>query len=501
MDSAPVFRSFFIYQRLNSIGIPFLFATLLFVVTNSIFVPVIFVFLALFLVILAALKGESEVRWTLLFAATGLAFSLILVGSEMLRDRHLLSFDGTAASVRGYVVETGEDYFDLKTYTLPRGRIRVKTDQIGVPGERIRISLFLSSAVEKSDKQEGVDLLAYPEGKWEVTGKSVLLSLISSGRERLKVHFGTSPTGAFCRAILLGDRSEMPKEDEAAFRKIASSHILAISGLHVSTILGFVLLLAKALSLTRRQSAVLMLPIIVFLYLFTGAQVSVFRACTMATFPLAGTLFRRRSDSVTALIFAACLLVAGEMHCIVSPSFLLSFTATFGILVAASPLIDQLEWNLLSVKMKDRRWYHKSAVLFMGSVVMASCVFVISFPVQLLLFGETCPFAPLFSLFLIPLMTPVLLLTLLSAILSFLPLSLTLFHRISQTALSLFLALIRSLAAASPSPVDFGDLAPLFALLVLGVLGVFMIGKVKISHLFSLHLFLLFLCVVAQVLF
>ena len=125
------------------------------------------------------------------------------------------------------------------------------------------------------------------------------------------------------KALLLGLRAELPEEVVEDFRASGTSHLLAISGLH----LGILLLMALGLlqwALGRHTSTPILLALaLVWLYVaVSGAPASVVRAAIMGSVYLAALgLGRPRESLLPALAFSVLVMTALDPR-VVSPNFL-----------------------------------------------------------------------------------------------------------------------------------------------------------------------------------
>lgn len=137
--------------------------------------------------------------------------------------------------------------------------------------------------------------------------------------------------GGVMRAMLLGDKTELDEETKNIYQKSGMSHLLAISGLHIS-IVGtglYKLLRKKGCSFGLSGGAGL---ILVLLYgAMTGMSVSTARAVTMFALAAAADFLGRSYDMLTALAAAALLLLLEQPLYVRSASFLLSFGAVLGV--------------------------------------------------------------------------------------------------------------------------------------------------------------------------
>ena len=152
------------------------------------------------------------------------------------------------------------------------------------------------------------------------------------------------PQASMGQALLLGLRDNLPDELVEDFRATGSSHILAISGLHVGILLALSLSVSRWL-LGRRRHLYLLAPFaLIWLYvLLSGMSPSAARAAIMGTAYLVALLTGRPSSVLPALGLAAAVMVAVSPEVLLSVSFQLSFTAMVGITTLSEPLSRSIQ--------------------------------------------------------------------------------------------------------------------------------------------------------------
>jgi ComEC/Rec2-related protein len=216
-------------------------------------------------------------------------------------------------------------------------------------------------------------------------------------RERLKSQFLEKmplESGAFMRAILLGDRSELPKRVKESFRNSGTMHILAISGLHVALIAAVFLSFFKLLRIKRKIYYMLTMLGLVFLMILTGSNASVVRAAIMCIIFLTGRLLGRPVDVYNSLGAAAFFIMAVNPKDVFSVGFQLSFAAVLSI-VYLSPRLTRF------VK-KDLNFYVKKYLLNPFAVSVSATLG--TFPFILYYFRMGTPIAVISNILIIPLM-------------------------------------------------------------------------------------------------
>ena len=164
-------------------------------------------------------------------------------------------------------------------------------------------------------------------------------------RERLAAHVidrvGQGGAGGIAAALVTGAQGAIPDEDAEAMRVSGLAHLLSISGLHVTAVVGATMwLVLRLLALSPTLALAWRLPLVaagaaavvaVGYTLLTGAEVPTVRSCVAALMVLAALAAGR--EPVTLRLVAAgalfCLLVWPES--LTGPSFQLSFAAVTAI--------------------------------------------------------------------------------------------------------------------------------------------------------------------------
>jgi len=156
-------------------------------------------------------------------------------------------------------------------------------------------------------------------------------------REKLE-HYLTKREAGVMSAMLLGDRSHMPKDIRALFVRTGTAHILAISGLHIGILTGLLFVLIRFLPLPRKYQYVLLIFILSVYVILSGLRASVLRATLMAVIFIGGLIWERKSFGLNSLCLAGCILLIYEPYLLFDVGFQLSFTCVLFILLGASSL-------------------------------------------------------------------------------------------------------------------------------------------------------------------
>jgi competence protein ComEC len=142
----------------------------------------------------------------------------------------------------------------------------------------------------------------------------------------------TSPPGrGMLKALLIGERGEIPPETREAFIAAGAVHILAISGLHLGIIVTLIFFAIKGiLKLServllrydiRKIAALATLPPLLAYILITGFPISTIRAGIMASCFLGAILINRQRNTLNTLCFAAFIILLASPTSLWDPSF------------------------------------------------------------------------------------------------------------------------------------------------------------------------------------
>ena len=163
------------------------------------------------------------------------------------------------------------------------------------------------------------------------------LQWIYSLREQLSTSLARAlpePQGSLAQGILLGMRRNIPNPLNQTFSRTGTAHLLAISGLHISIIIGMLLSFGILVFGRQRSTYIWLALVATWLYaLLTGMRPPVIRAAIMGSLFLMAEYLGRQRSAITALAFAAAVMVGIQTQLLWSVSFQLSFLAMTGLIV------------------------------------------------------------------------------------------------------------------------------------------------------------------------
>jgi competence protein ComEC len=244
---------------------------------------------------------------------------------------------------------------------LPRRlRIRLRANDPAAfgPGDTLRLRAMLSPPAPPAypgawDLQRdaffaGLGGYGFALGPAEVvvhaepSGPALWIAALRSGIAARVGAALSGPEGAIATTLLTGFTSAIPEADKAAFRDSGLAHLLAIAGLHIGIVMGWVMLVVRvglaawpyvALRWPTKQIAVLAaLGAGGFYMLLTGAHVPIMRSFAMACLVALAVLAGRRALSLRGLALAAVAIMLLAPNEVLGVSFQMSFSAVLALI-------------------------------------------------------------------------------------------------------------------------------------------------------------------------
>lgn len=154
-------------------------------------------------------------------------------------------------------------------------------------------------------------------------------------RQRLIESLKTSDEQSFAvlAAMTLGDKSLLSQQTKDDYSVSGASHVLALSGLHLTIIYGIIIIMLFRVP----YKELIALPAVWTYVVFVGMSASVMRAATMLTIYAFVSLLNRDKYSLNALALAVLILLVVNPLSLYDISFQMSFMALLGILIFQSP--------------------------------------------------------------------------------------------------------------------------------------------------------------------
>ena len=331
-------------------------------------------------------KGRARAHLALLGAAIGL-FAFFVQEHFLAAPSDALAGEKRVISVR---VTDYPDIYDTSEYItvcvrdpdLPGVKCRIASYDTEnftalTPGDELSVPVKLLPARERNGQSvdtyaaQGIFLRATATGAPEITGRwdfSFLYAPKALCRAIGEICRSVFPPDVqpFLTALLTGDKTDL-YDDGAHYYALADAglaHVVAVSGMHIAFLMGFLFLL-----IGRRPWAVAVsLPVLLLFAAMTGFTPSVTRAAVMQFFLLAAPLFGRERDGVTSLLTALALLLLLNPSACASVSLQLSFSSVAGIWFLSDRMYRALSRRIEDLKIAENRHVRRVLLFAAGSV-------------------------------------------------------------------------------------------------------------------------------------
>ncbi len=188
---------------------------------------------------------------------------------------------------------------------------------------------------------------------------------------------------SLCTAMITGDKNMLTNSVRSQFKTLGLSHLLVVSGLHMSIIAAFLYVTAKRIFKNAYLAAFVEFIGIAAFALITGFGFSVCRAFLMCSLIILARVFHSKTDALNSLGIAAALMSL-DPFCAGDIGLLWSFSSVFAIIT----LTDRIKQKLFGKSDDDKKRYSGFAEL----VSAALAAFVGSLPFIVLVTKEFSPY-------------------------------------------------------------------------------------------------------------
>lgn len=382
---------------------------------TGLFVPLAAFFVAFCLLLCLSDAARKPAVCLLLGAAAGMA---AVYSTNVRLERTRVQYAGRAVVLTAEVEKVSDSYYSgivdavLRVETVngkaASFRVECETLRSCEAGQRVS-GRFVLSAPEQNDKIEryadGIALLAQPDEEkpeFKILGESssfrartcrLQQTLSRSLRRRMD-----GGTGGVLAAMTVGDRGHLTAELRSAYRGAGLSHVLVVSGMHVSVLCGdlFVSLLSRRRKersyRSRRVRALWAAFLALVLVGVTGFTPSVRRAAVAVWVSALGIWVYGAPDTLTSLAAAGILMTAGNSYAVCDIGFELSFVTVVGTLAGAECFRRTERARAKRTTYRKGRppqspvqlWLTRVAVNLWEAVCISACASIAAFPVLVL---------------------------------------------------------------------------------------------------------------------
>lgn len=303
-----------------------------------------------------------------------------------------------------YYISTAEV---MKSETLPKGtRLTVFYEPMKL-SEGVRISADIR--VKKIDDVYSKKI-SYSEGIY-LKGNLKNISILSNRedfvltaafkiKEYIKTqlfgNLGYGEASTLC-ALIFGNRDYFTNEFYGCVKVAGVSHVMVVSGMHLSIIVTLLIRLLEKLFYNRFVKAFVIIFTVIFLCVICGFTKSILRAGITYIIMAIGIMLDRKGVSENSLGAAITIILIYSPYAIFSVALQLSALSTFGILAVALPIIDYI---------KNKGIIQSNTVLYiLSSLLISLSATLLTLPVLIKIFGYVSTVSVLSNLLISPAVT------------------------------------------------------------------------------------------------
>ena len=186
------------------------------------------------------------------------------------------------------------------------------------------------------------------------------------------------PYAGLIAAMSLGARDNAPEDLEELFKLSGTTHLFAVSGMHVAIVGGLFLGVALLFRIPKRRAIWIVIPLILFYAVLTGLRPSAVRASVMLSIFLLGFGIKESPRLFNLLGLAALLILLVDTQQLFLPGFQLSFTVLFFIALFGHGLRKLIEAPFRSDPFIPRRLINPVRHSFNAGVSWFAAILAIS---------------------------------------------------------------------------------------------------------------------------
>ncbi len=197
-------------------------------------------------------------------------------------------------------------------------------------------------------------------------------------------------------ALFVGDKSALDGTVNRDFSYVGISHLLAVSGMHLTVLIGGLEYLLKKLTLHRVPRTLILIVTTVLYMGLTGFSPAILRAGIMLIIYQLSYFVGREADGVTSLFVSVAVIIAASPFSAADVGLLLSFSAMLACIAASESMPEKVTSALSRLSRKGRlgRILSRGIELIILNLSMSCYALIFTFPVMWQSFGHISLLSP-----------------------------------------------------------------------------------------------------------
>ena len=205
-------------------------------------------------------------------------------------------------------------------------------------------------------------------------------------KNNLKNYIDKYKSKEYLNAFILGDNKEIDKDVISSYQINGISHLLAISGMHITIISSIILFILNGINKHKKTNYFIVILILLFYMFLTGYTPSVIRATFLFICLTIKKVLNLKTETIYFLIFIFSLYLLNNPYIIYNIGFLFSFVITFFLILYSD--------------------YLQTKKTYIGKIFLVSLIsFIASIPILINNFFEINLLSPFINIIFVPLVS------------------------------------------------------------------------------------------------
>ena len=205
-------------------------------------------------------------------------------------------------------------------------------------------------------------------------------------KNNLKKYIDKYKSKEYLNAFILGDNKEIDKNIISSYQMNGISHLLAISGMHITIISSLLLFIINRISKHKKTNYLIVILILLFYVFLTGYTPSVIRATFLFICLTIKKIFNLKTETIYFLILIFSLYLFYNPYIIYNIGFIFSFVITFFLILYSD--------------------YLQTKKSYISKIFLVSLVsFIVSIPILINNFFEINLLSPFINIIFVPLVS------------------------------------------------------------------------------------------------
>ena len=189
-------------------------------------------------------------------------------------------------------------------------------------------------------------------------------------------------TSELLSGMIIGEKSNLQKEIQEDFRNSSLSHVLAISGMHVSYVMLGITFIISKVKFSKKMSKIVTILILLFFIILTGKTASVTRACFMSSYIILASLLHKKAHVLGSISISLLIILIINPYFILDIGLQLSYGGTIGI-VLIYPILKKYKKKKEDESSKIKKIIYKIKEKILDTILITLSANLVIFPIVL----------------------------------------------------------------------------------------------------------------------